>query len=391
MMPAPVLAFLLRHPLRDTHVQDEIERSGLLDTLEGEARRARAAMLARLVSDGVSWRELHAAAAEDRLGLLLLERTLAPRGDCTESDVAQLAGLDRALLRRFFCALGIAAAGEDERVYDHVEVDLARRLAEYLELGITEEGTLALARTVGLGFANMADAVASLLGEGLLGAQATDPELALRYAAEARAHADGVAAELAHVLSRHVADRMRSYAVAAAEQGQGALPGVQEMAVCFADLVGFTRLGQEIAPDELGRVAELLTLTAVEVIQPPVRLVKTIGDAVMFVSPDAEALVFAALDLIDALGSPDEPMPPLRAGIAMGPTMPRGGDWYGAPVNLASRITAVAKPGTVIADEAVRRTARTDGLVWKSLGAKRFRGLRGTHRVYHARRQTPNR
>jgi adenylate cyclase len=184
---------------------------------------------------------------------------------------------------------------------------------------------------------------------------------------------------------------MRSYAVAAAEQGQDALPGAQEVAVCFADLVGFTRLGQEIAPDELGRVAELLTLAALEVIEPPVRLVKTIGDAVMFVSSDARALVFAALDLIDALGSRAEQMPPLRAGIAMGPTMPRGGDWYGAPVNLASRITAAAKPGTVITDETMRRAAGTDGLLWKSLGAKRFRGLRGTHRVYHVRRQPANR
>ena len=64
------------------------------------------------------------------------------------------------------------------------------------------------------------------------------------------------------------------------------LPGSREVAVCFADLVGFTRLGEEVAPEELGHLAARLEALAADAAEPPVKLVKTIGDAAMLTAPE---------------------------------------------------------------------------------------------------------
>ena len=98
-------------------------------------------------------------------------------------------------------------------------------------------------------------------------------------------------------------------------------------------------------------MAELAT----DVTEPPVRLVKTIGDAAMFVSPDAGALVSVALSLLEAVEAAE--LPSLRAGVASGTALQRAGDYYGHAVNLASRVTGVARAGSVLCTEEVRDQA----------------------------------
>ena len=85
-----------------------------------------------------------------------------------------------------------------------------------------------------------------------------------------------------------------------------------------------------------------------EVAEPPVRLVKTIGDAAMLASPEPEPLLGATLALIEAADAEGEDFPQLRAGAALGQALLRAGDWFGRPVNLASRITSVARPGSLL-------------------------------------------
>ena len=85
------------------------------------------------------------------------------------------------------------------------------------------------------------------------------------------------------------------------------------------------------------------------------RLVKTIGDAAMFVSPDPAAVVSVALSLLEAVQAAD--LPSLRAGVARGPALQRAGDYYGHAVNLASRVTGVARPGSVLCTEEVHGAA----------------------------------
>ncbi len=165
---------------------------------------------------------------------------------------------------------------------------------------------------------------------------------------------------VSNLLALHLRHATQSEAISALERSGGQLPGSREVAVCFADLVGFTRLGEEVPPDELGRLAVRLEALAGEVVEPPVRLVKTIGDAAMLASPEPEPLLDAALELIDAADAEGEDFPQLRAGAALGTALPRAGDWFGRPVNLASRITRIARPGSLLAERELREARRVD-------------------------------
>jgi adenylate cyclase len=154
----------------------------------------------------------------------------------------------------------------------------------------------------------------------------------------------------------------------------------------FADLVGFTRLGEELPPENLEQLANRLADLARDVVVAPVRFIKTIGDAVMFVSPDTAALLEVMLALLDAAAA-DETLPRLRVGVAYGAAVSRAGDWFGSPVNLASRVTSAARPGAVLVAEAARQQIGDDPRFrWSNAGAKRLKNIAGEVRVYRARR-----
>jgi adenylate cyclase len=118
-----------------------------------------------------------------------------------------------------------------------------------------------------------------------------------------------------------------------------------------------------------------------------VRLVKMIGDAAMFASLESEPLLGAVVGLVEAAGT--EEIPPLRAGVARGQALGRGGDWYGRPVNLAARITSFAWPDSVVADQSVKDSiAQTNGrpFDFSFAGKHRFKGIRGDVPVHRVRR-----
>ena len=88
---------------------------------------------------------------------------------------------------------------------------------------------------------------------------------------------------------------------------------------------------------------------AEEVVEPPAKIVKEIGDAVMLVAPEPAQLVESTLRLVEGSAGEDG-FPAIRAGIAFGPVVNRWGDWYGSTVNVASRLTTRA-PARVGADD----------------------------------------
>ena len=102
--------------------------------------------------------------------------------------------------------------------------------------------------------------------------------------------------------------------------------------------------------EKLGLIAGRLDEIASTAAEPPVRLVKLIGDAAMLVSTEAAAMVEAALRMVEAADAEGEAFPQLRAGIAHGSVHVQAGDYYGRPVNLASRLTAIARPAIVLFD-----------------------------------------
>src|SRR2546430_2433789 len=162
--------------------------------------------------------------------------------------------------------------------------------------------------------------------------------------------------------------------------------GWRGVAVCFADLVGFTRLGELVRPEDLSGLAVRLEAMTSDVVRPPVKLVKAIGDAVMLASAEPEPLLDAGLALLDAADAEAEDFPQLRVGSALGPALGRAGDWFGRPVNLASRITQIARPGSLLAERELRESA-PESYRWSYAGERRLRGGQQPVPLFRARRR----
>ncbi len=206
--------------------------------------------------------------------------------------------------------------------------------------------------------------------------------MALRFAELADQLTPAFAPILVAGFKAHLRDSVQRGVLGLAELEAGDIAGAQDIAVCFADLVGFTRLGGQVEVGELGTVAGRLASLATLLTRAPVRLVKTIGDAAMFVSPEPAPLVEVALKLVDAFEQ--EELPSLRAGVAYGPALVRAGDYYGNSVNLASRVTGVARPGSVLCTLEVRDAAG-DAFHWSAAGRHRLKGVPGPTPLYRAR------
>ena len=115
------------------------------------------------------------------------------------------------------------------------------------------------------------------------------------------------------------------------------------------------------------------------------RLVKTIGDAVMLVAPEPKDMLATALELVERADA-TEGIPALRAGIAYGPAVNQWGDWFGSTVNLASRLTARARPSSVLTTEEVREAVGEDGYKWSSAGPKKLKGFSSPVKTFRVRR-----
>jgi adenylate cyclase len=373
--------------------EGDYERAGLLDGLSGDERRIRVSVLESLAADGVDIETMRDAIERDRLGLLLLERTLRPEDGHSLVDVCRIADIDADVVRRWFQALGRPLAPDpNEPMYTDEDVEIAQRIHRYRSLGFSDEEMMPVVRAIGRGVLNIADALGGLLGEALLRPGEPEPEMALRYAGEARRIVEDDSLHLVHLVAAALADRIRSHALAVEESSAGRLQGAQEVTVCFADLVGFTDLGESVSAVELSEVAEMLSACATEVSAWPVRLAKVIGDAVMLVSPDPTALVRTAVDLVEEWSDPRDGRPGLRVGVAMGVGVPHAGDWFGPPVNLASRVTETARPGQVTVTAAVHDAVVAAGgddppLRFRAAAPRKFKGVRGAQRLYRVQRR----
>ncbi len=360
---------------------------GLLDGLEGEAREARRELLEELLADGVPLQELRDAVAAGRLALIPVEHAIAgDRARYTAREVAQLSGLDLELLRSFRAALGVPFPDPDEPIGTEADLEAARRTKQILDAGFPTEDMLRNARTIGMGVGRIAEANRELVVRNMTQPGDSERDVANRLKAVAEALLPLVGETLTYAFQANLLEQVKRDVIAAADLETGALGGAVELAVCFADLVEFTRLGEEIAPEELGLVAGRLEEMATAVAVPPVRLVKTIGDAVMLVSPDARALVEAALELTAAAEAEGEEFPWLRAGLAFGPTLPQAGDYYGRSVNLASRVTGIARPGSVVVEAAMREAAGEEGLAYSFAGERRLKGIDARVKLFRVRR-----
>jgi adenylate cyclase len=368
--------------------QIDFAAEGLLDDLEDGAREARLALLQRLSAEGVSLAELRDAVASGHLTLLPVERAIAGDGArYSAHEIAERSGLGLELALAFRAALGIPYGDDlDDKVGTQADLDAAVRTKAILDAGFPVEEMLRNARVVGMSTARIAEANRDLVVRNLTSAVDNERELAERLVGAVEFLLPLGTEFLDYAFQANLLEQVKRDVIGAADLASGEIGGAVERTVCFADLVEFTSLGEEIAPEELGAVVGHFEELATSTVHAPVRLVKTIGDAVMLVSPEAEPLVSQALELVEAAAAEGDQFPVLRAGIATGPTLPQSGDYYGRSVNLASRITGIARPGSVLVDTPTREAAGDDHLRYSFAGERRLKGIDARQKLFRVRR-----
>jgi adenylate cyclase len=362
---------------------------GLLDGLREDQRADRLALLEYLAADGASLAELRRATASGTLMFLPAERVIGGRARYTTAEVAQRTGVEPEYLHAVSRAMGLPIPAEDEAIYTDSDLEVVSLTNTARAAGITDEEMLGMLRALGRGLSQAAETMRALPLRIVLEPGMSEHALAERYASTVAALAPMITPLVSGLLNLHLRQMAQSEAINSAELSGGRLPGSREIAVCFADLVGFTRLGEEVPAEELGQLAVRLEALTTELIEPPVRLVKTIGDAVMLTSLEPQPLIDAALGLIDAADAEGHDFPQLRAGSALGRALPRAGDWFGRPVNLASRITSIARPGSLLAEREVRESALASGesaYRWSFAGERRLKGIREPVPLFRVRR-----
>lgn len=362
----------------------DFEREGLLDGLEGVRRQERLALLRKLAGEGVPIAELRRNTAEGTILFLPAERVIGGPSRYTAAQIAELTGESVEFIHAARRAMGLPIPGEHEHVYIDADLEATRMAAVFKAAGVSEQDSLEVLRILGRGLTQSAEAIRALGLRLVLEPGVSEHELAQRFAVTASQLTPMLGPLVTNLLTLHLRQMADNEAIDAAERAGGRLPGSREITVCFADLVGFTRLGEEVPPHELSRLAVRLEEMASEATRQPVRLVKTIGDAAMLTSPEPEPLLDAALALIEAADQESDDFPQLRAGVAVGPALSRAGDWFGQPVNLASRITQVARPGSLLAEREVQQLT-SERYRWSYAGQRRLRGVREPVALYRAR------
>ena len=291
----------------------DFEAEGLLDGLSGKAREARLGLLEDLAKDGVPLEELKRAVEEDRLVLLPVERVFEEGTErYTAQEIAASAGLEHDFLVRLMRALGAPIPAGEERVYGEADLEAAKRAKLFLDAGLPEDGVLDTSRIIGISMANLADANRDLVGEVFTEPGVDERELAQRYAAAAQTMSPLLGETLLHAYRIHLREAIRQAVISEAELAEGRLSGSDEVTIAFADLVGFTRLGESLEIEQIGELTGRLFTLASEAARPPVRLVKMIGDAAMFSSRETVPLLDSVVGLVDAAGNAGAPLPACR-------------------------------------------------------------------------------
>lgn len=295
----------------------------------------------------------------------------------TRAQVAEKSGMSPDDARQLWRALGFATVDDDDVVFtdgDITALQQARFLSETL-IG-DDELRLAITRLLGRTFSRLA----SWQGQLLIELATTKPEL-MNSEESVIAFVEKVVPVMediqAFVWRRQLVNyfsRIASHAAA-----EVTAPGVQPLVVGFADMAGFTSTTRKASEAELRALLGAFESVVTDVIAGAGgRIVKTIGDEVLFVADTPEEGAEIALLLQDAARQ-DERLLPLRIGLAAGPVVSRLGDVYGSTVNIASRLTALCRPGWVLVDRVMADALRDNEHY--ALKSRRPESVRGFHHL----------
>lgn len=290
----------------------------------------------------------------------------------TLADLARRAGVERTFARGFWRSMGFPDVADDAVAFTTDDVEALRTVAALLEAGLLDERTASSVLRA-LGHTN--DRLALWLTEALVEDAVRRYQLddtsarmvVLDRLPEATAGLEALIsygwrrqmAALAHRTHDEVALRHLE------EDVLDRLPLVR--AIGFADLVSYTERTQGLGAQDLAALVQAFEDTARDVVTAAgARVVKMIGDAVLYVADDLGTAAAVSLDLVDAIRALPGDLS-LRSSLVWGRVLSRSGDVFGPTVNLASRLADVARPGAVLMDRASAAVLAGEGVVGMAL------------------------
>lgn len=280
----------------------------------------------------------------------------------TRRQAAEMAGVPMERAIALWRSLGFPGADDDDYLFLDADVEALRMVSWLVEVGFIDPSfEHTLARSMGLSFSRLAEwEVAEIATAALNGTRLNEPF----GFEELISSLMPVVEDLQnYVWRRHLANAVGRTLL----QPGGAERG-SSMAVGFADIVGFTRRSRGLSTQQLAHLVEVFEDTAVNVVsENHGRIIKTLGDEVLFVADTPTDLARIALDLIDGHQF-DEDFPDVRVGAAYGEVLTRMGDVFGPVVNVAARLTSLARPRRILVDRALAEAL---------LGDREFRVRRG--------------
>ncbi len=349
----------------------DFEAAGLYDP-RAENAAERLELLEWLAARGASIEQMVTA---HRAGLLMgvaSDLVLRPGPRMTAREVAERFGLDVEYVRRVSLALGLPPRSDDDAIYTD---DDARMLTASVggEVLFGQEAALRFTRVVGSSLARVAEAAVSLyqttVESPLVQAGGTELEVA-------RQNVQGI--ETLEIIRTMLRNLFLAHVETAIRRFREARPRLSAdtatMAVGFVDLVGWTSLTRRMAPHELAAVVGRFEDAAYDITAArDGRVVKLVGDEVMFVTRDPAAACDVALTLVERFATDPSVAP--RGGVAYGELLVRNGDYYGSVVNLASRVAQTAVPGEMLVTNEVAAAASSAALRFAPAGRRMLKGL----------------
>ncbi|HEX5980241.1 MAG TPA: adenylate cyclase regulatory domain-containing protein [Thermoleophilaceae bacterium] len=357
--------------------------AGVIPEIDGkrewtEPAVAHARIVARLRERGHRLDQIREAGRQGRLAYGYIESLFGDdRPSWSLDDAADETGLEPALIERFWASIGLPPSALESLTDEDLEA--LRYVASVLAAGFPLVAFLQLCRVYGQSLSQIADAEVRLfhlyVHEPLMREGVPGLEMAEEMEGLARDLLPIASPLMDYVhtrfLQHFVAQDVVGHMEAELEDDESAAGRVRA-AIAFADLAGYTRFteeeGEEEALSSVERFVERVTATLPE----DARVVKTIGDEVMVVGTDVEALVDWAVGFLETLEERPEP----RLGINYGSTLYRDGDYFGREVNLASRVVARARGGEVlVTDSVVDAVSRAAHLRFEPIGSVKLKGF----------------
>jgi adenylate cyclase len=310
-----------------------------------------------------------------------------PHATLDPTEVCEVAGVDRDVGDALWRALGFPDVPEGVIAYNDEDARALRMAAEGLETlsGVEREQALRLM----LHEARMLSAQLAALAETELDAMAALQARGLRTRLIEDAVARGLErSDLGWLIMYALRRQLEAVARRHAQAEPDAHDPGERLAIAFVDLCDFTALSDRTDLGDIGELLDSFESLAFDVVaETSGRVVKLIGDEVMFVSPDSAIAARAALEILS--GCDERRLPAARAGVSEGAVLRQAGDYFGTPVNRASRMTEAAAPNTVVVDEqAATRLQGEDDLRLELLGRRALKGLEQTTTLWRVSRAT---